>query len=142
MTILHALTARALVRVLLIAGLTAAPWEPDPPAEPSQSGTVHTVDLIPSHSFHPQVVQIRPGDSVVWRNRDQTAHTVVGDPLRALHRIDIEPPSPPKPFHSDEIEPGGTYQNTFTLEGVYRYVCIHHEDEGMNGTVIVERDPQ
>ena len=68
-------------------------------------------------------------------------HAVVGDPHLALHRSDIEPPSPPEPFHSDDLGPGQSFRRTFTLEGVYRYVCPHHEEQGMNGTVIVQGGP-
>lgn len=96
------------------------------------------VRMTADRTFEPQVVTVRVGDEVVWRNDDREVHSVVGDPLLALHRIDIEPPSPPEPFHSGDVAPGGSFSWKFSLAGVYRYVCRHHEEQGMNGTVIVK----
>jgi plastocyanin len=90
------------------------------------------------HAFLPQVLTIRVGDEVVWKNEDHSVHSVVGDPLLALHRIDIEPPAPPEAFHSEDIEPGQAYTHRFALEGTYRYVCLHQEEQGMNGTILVK----
>lgn len=96
-----------------------------------------TVRMTSEHAFLPQAVTVGVGDEVIWKNDDRDVHSVVGDPLLALHRIDVEPPAPPEPFHSEDIPPGGIYSRKFTMEGVYRYVCLHHEEQGMNGTVIV-----
>ena len=112
-----------------------------PGIPPAIVGSTVTVRMTAEHSFEPQIVTIRPGDEVVWKNEGQSTHSVVGDPLLAAHRIDIEPPAPPEPFHSEDVEPGRSYSRRFTLEGVYRYVCRHHEEEGMNGTVIVKPGP-
>jgi len=98
-----------------------------------------TVRMTAAHAFEPRVVTVRPGDEVLWTNDDRAVHSVVGDPWLALHRIDVEPPAPPEPFHSEDLGPGRSYRRTFELEGVYRYVCPHYEEEGMNGTVLVER---
>lgn len=95
------------------------------------------VRMTKDHRFDPQVITLRAGDEVVWKNEDGTVHSVVSDPLRVIHRSDVEPPAPPEPFHSEDIEPGQTFRRAFSMEGVYRYVCVHHEEQGMNGTIIV-----
>jgi plastocyanin len=126
------LMAMGLASVALLAGsATANPL-------PSFSRKQIVVRMTQDHRFDPQVVTIRPGDTVLWKNEDQSVHSVVGDPFLALHRNDIEPPSPPEPFHSDDLKAGQSYSRAFTIEGVYRYVCLHHEEQGMNGTVIVK----
>src|SRR5579863_342608 len=99
------------------------------PAAPSQSVVVRMTTNL---TFEPQVVTVRIGDEVVWQNEDHAVHSVVGDPLLALHRIDIEPPAPPEPFHSGDIAPGERFRRVFSLPGVYRYVCRYHEEHGMN----------
>lgn len=97
------------------------------------------VRMTSGHTFNPPVVFLEPGGAVVWKNEDQARHTLIGDPALALHRIDIEPPSPPEPFHSEAVPPGATFRRSFWLEGVYRYVSLEEEDRGMIGTIIVER---
>lgn len=121
-----------LVSVALLAGSAAANQRPSFERERV------VVRMTQDHRFDPQVVTIRPGDTVHWKNEDQSVHSVVGDPFLALHRNDIEPPSPPEPFHSEDLKAGQSFSRTFTIEGVYRYVCLHHEEQGMNGTVIVK----
>lgn len=95
------------------------------------------VRMTKDHRFDPQVITLRAGEEVVWKNEDDTVHSVVADPLLVAHRSDVEPPAPPEPFHSEDVEPGKSYRRGFSLDGVYRYVCVHHEEQGMNGTVIV-----
>jgi plastocyanin len=97
-----------------------------------------SVRMTPDQAFVPQVLSVREGDVVVWKNEDHRVHSVIGDPLLALQRIDVEPPAPPEPFHSEDVGPGATYAREFTMAGIYRYVCLHHEEQGMNGTVIVQ----
>src|SRR4029079_2457052 len=129
------LVETGLLSAVLLAGSAAAD---DLPPFPARDQVV--VRMTPDHRFDPPVVTIRPGDTVLWKNEDRAVHSVVGDPFLALHRIDIEPPSPPEPFHSEDLQAGHSFSRTFTLEGVYRYVCLHHEEQGMNGTVIVKPD--
>jgi plastocyanin len=100
-----------------------------------------TVRLTSSRTVDPQLLFLHPGEKVEWKNAAGIPLSVVGDPDLALHRIDIEPPAPPEPFHSGVLAPGGSFRHTFALEGVYRYVCPEEEDHGMNGTIIVQRGP-
>src|SRR4051812_12904647 len=103
-----------------------------------QTPTTVTISIT-DPSFAPQVATVAVGDEVVWRNDGHESHSVIGDPLLVRHRSDIEPPIPPEPFHSADLVPGAEFRRVFRLEGVYRYVCLQHEDQGMNGTVIVRR---
>jgi plastocyanin len=105
-------------------------------AGPGAAGPV-VVRMTKDHRFDPQVVTIESGQDVVWTNEDESPHSVVADPLRVQERIDVVPPMPPEPFHSEDVPPGGSYRRGFSLEGVTRYVCGHDEQRGMNGTVIV-----
>lgn len=104
-------------------------------------GVVVRVIITPDDTFEPQVVTIYSGEDVEWQNATQSVRTIIGDPLRALHRSDIEPPSPPESFHSDPIGAGRGFQKRFGIAGVYRYVCLEREGKGMNGTIIVKIPP-
>ena len=46
----------------------------------------------------------------------------------ALHMIDSVP--------TGEVK---TFDYTFTLPGTYRYTCVPHEKDGMNGEVVVTK---
>jgi plastocyanin len=119
---------------MFLAFASALEWTP---AQAANRPSTTTVRMTREHSFEPQVILVFPGDEVVWQNDDHAVHSVVSDILLVHHRSDVEPPAPPEPFHSDDLAPGQSYRRVFTLEGVYRYVCLHHEEVGMNGTVIV-----
>jgi plastocyanin len=126
----------ALVAAVVTLGFLGAPGGSSAaPAAPRRRPAV--IRMTQDHQFLPQVVTIVRGEAVVWENEDERVHDVIGDPLLARHRSDIMPPSPPVPFHSGDIEPGARFRHSFPLAGIYRYVCRDHEEQGMNGTVIV-----
>jgi plastocyanin len=59
--------------------------------------------------FEPDALTVHPGDTVIWRNEDMVAHTVVGGPL-----------------HSSSIADGQTYQWTAGEPADIPYVCTLH----------------
>jgi plastocyanin len=97
-----------------------------------------TVEMTASHTFNPREITIRSGETVTWKNTSKDVHTVTADPARAAKKDNISLPQGAKPFHSGEIQPGKTWRMTFTVPGTYKYVCSHHEDHGMMGTVTVK----
>lgn len=89
-------------------------------------------------SFEPAHVSVKVGQTVQWANTDAVMkHTVTADPsLARTHGSVILPPGA-APFNSGMLDPGHTYQYTFTVPGLYRYFCIPHERFGMVGEVDV-----
>jgi hypothetical protein len=75
---------------------------------------------IASFSYTPSDVQIRAGDTVVWRNLDPTVHTVTASRGE---------------FASASMRQGQTFAVQFNAPGVYPYFCEPHEF--MRGTVSV-----
>jgi plastocyanin len=65
-------------------------------------------------------VEISPGTTVVWVNRDPVTHTVTADDGK---------------FDSDTIDPGKTWSRTFGEAGTFAYHCTPHPF--MKGTVTV-----
>jgi len=108
---------------------------PPPSAEPS-SVTVR-VAMDRKDRFFPDVIAIRPGDTVEWINNSDRLHAVTNDPASAIRADDVGRPAGTAPFDSGYVEPGKTYRQRFTQEGEYRYVCFLHETGGMVGTVLV-----
>ena len=90
------------------------------PAGAQAAPAVHTV-VIEGMRFIPQRLELRPGDTVVWRNKDPFPHTATaaggGGPA------------------SPAIAPGGSWTFTATRRGQYPYLCTLHRT--MTGTLVV-----
>jgi plastocyanin len=88
-------------------------------------------------SFNPATVNIRAGQTVEWRNTSIIAHTVTDNPPAAAKAGDSALPPGAIPFSSGDISAGKIFAYKFTVPGIYRYFCTHHEGDGMVGTVVV-----
>ena len=69
----------------------------------------HTV-TIEAVAFKPDVVEARPGDSVVWINNDPFPHTVTASGK----------------FDSKEIKPGESWTYKVQQSGEMSYICTLH----------------
>ena len=76
---------------------------------------------IDNFTFGPQVVTVKPGDTVTWTNRDDIPHTVVSDD---------------KVFKSKVLDTDEKFSYTFTKPGTYGYFCSIHPK--MTGKVVVQ----
>ncbi len=72
-----------------------------------------------NYRYSPEVIKIKKGDTVIWKNTDSAGHDVVG-----------------KNFDSKTFHKGEVFSVTFNETGTYDYICSFHN--GMNGKVIVE----
>jgi plastocyanin len=88
--------------------------------------------------FLPDKITIKVGDTVEWVNNAKTLHSVDGDPSMVLKPSDVSLPPGAKPFDSGFMKPDMTWQYTFTVPGTYKYTCVPHEKDGMNGQVVVK----
>jgi plastocyanin len=95
------------------------------------------VDMTTTLGFSPQTLTIQAGEAVLWRNQSLFAHTVTFDPAQADDRADVALPIGVEPFGSGDIPQGETFARKFTVPGTYRYICRHHQDTNMEGTIIV-----
>jgi len=98
------------------------------------NGTVNMTDA----GFEPPTIVIKPGQKVVWKNSSDVTHNVVADPAKAVYAVNVQLPATVAPFASQSLLPGQSYAHTFTVPGVYKYVCTLHEASGMKGTIIVK----
>lgn len=85
--------------------------------------------------FQPNLVTVRRGDTVEWRNTSVVMHTVTGDPQKAGRPGLASVPSGASPFNSGNLKAGRIFKHTFTVPGTYKYYCEIHD--GMTGTVVV-----
>jgi plastocyanin len=94
------------------------------------------------HSFQPQVVTIRAGQTVLWKNTSLIWHTATADPRQAKRPEDVSLPEGAEAFDSGKVVAGDSFSHTFTVPGTYRYFCRPHELKGMVGQVVVTPAPQ
>jgi plastocyanin len=118
-----ALAVAALATGAILAGaLLPAPAAGAVPAAVEAAGATEAAVTIDNFTFAPPVLTVAAGTRVVWTNRDDIPHTVVGaeDP-RALR-------SPP-------LDTDDRFSFAFAAPGTYRYFCSLHPH--MQGTVVV-----
>ena len=90
------------------------------------------------HTFDPDHVTVKVGDSVEWVNSDESGiHQVTNDPKFASDADDVSGPDGSQPFNSKSLIGGKSFVQKFTVPGVYKYTCPPHESDGMNGQVTV-----
>ena len=88
--------------------------------------------------FEPAVIEIKAGQTVVWKNSSREVHTVTADPGQATNPQDVELPQGAQRFDSGFLNPTQNYEHTFRTPGTYRYVCTLHEVQRMIGQIIVK----
>jgi plastocyanin len=77
-----------------------------------------------TYGYTPDVITVVIGknNTVFWTNSDSAAHTVTSDSAGV--------------FDSGTLNPGGTFQWTFTAPGTFTYHCSFHP--WMQGTIVVK----
>jgi plastocyanin len=92
-------------------------------------GGAMTVEVsMVDNAFEPSEITVSPGTTVIWTNNGAVAHTATAG----------ERDNPTGMFDSGNVDPGGTFEYTFTDEGTFPYFCSIHP--GMDGTVIVSSE--
>lgn len=134
----------------MVYGLHEYDWNPPPrgrdtgkgrtapvTAQPVATGAA-TVEMTDDATFKPSKIEVMVGTTVHWQNRSKDEHTVTDDPKVASDPKDVAMPAGARPFNSGTVKPGGTFEQTFTIPGVYKYVCEPHEDMDMKAQVVVK----
>ena len=88
-------------------------------------------------AFQPDVIKIKVGDSVEWKNVGNEVHHATSDPSLAIKPTEVTNPPGAEPFDSGFLRPGETFTHIFTVPGEYKYTCVVHEAKGMIGTIVV-----
>jgi plastocyanin len=122
------MTGRIVVALLALAAL-ALLWPSATPVAagggcrgmPVTEGSTTTVQLSEMPCFSPEMVHIRPGDTVTWANEGLVAHTVTGENASW--------------GDFSELSRGDSVAHRFDAAGVYPYYCLLHP--GMVGAIVV-----
>ena len=118
--------ARAVTFALILAPTLLLAWLP----AGAYAATVSVTASSPTNTFGPNVVTIRPGDTVIWSN------------TAGIHNVHLDDNSfvmPPNPASAP-----WQVQNTFNTPGIFRYHCDLHGAAGgvgMAGVVKVTAAP-
>lgn len=111
---------------------------PEPTTHPTTAAAAKVVSMTADDTFKPDNLTIPAGTTVRWVNSSAHSHTVTDDPKVASDAKDVSRPNGAKPFNSGKVPPGGKFEHTFDVPGVYKYVCEPHEDMDMKGQITVE----
>lgn len=97
------------------------------------------------HAFTPETERVTAGETVTWVNDSEESHTVtaVEDSLPEGAAYFSSGESSSEDDANDDlggelIVPGEEFEWTFEEPGTYRYYCIPHRSDGMEGSVVVE----
>jgi len=104
-------------------------------AQPATRGL--EVTMTDNLRYLPEVLHVRVGDTVVWRNTSNLVHTVTADSSRVSVPAMVSLPAGASPFDSGDLAPGAVFAHTFTLPGSYNYLCAPHDRMGMVGLIVV-----
>jgi FtsP/CotA-like multicopper oxidase with cupredoxin domain len=104
-----------------IPGLSPLSTQTASPSGTSASGETVEISMVDDR-FNPPSVTIKAGTTVIWVNRGADWHSVA-----AFDRS----------FESGQVAPGESFTYTFTVPGVYKFICKHHARQGMFGTIVV-----
>lgn len=87
--------------------------------------------------FSPQGLAISPGTRIRFVNDDAgNSHTTTAYHPDLFDRH-LRIPAGAKPWDSDYLLPGKTFEVTLSAPGVYDYYCLPHELAGMVGRIVV-----
>jgi plastocyanin len=77
---------------------------------------------ISNYSFHPAILTVNKGSTVIWVNKDDDVHT-------------IKSTGGPETFNSPALDSGNQFGFTFHRTGTYHYTCSVHPY--MHGVIVV-----
>ena len=101
------MTSRGIAAFLVLIACCAASVA----AQRGRKPVTHTVTIDRS-AFQPATLTIKPGDTVVWVNKDIVSHTATS--------------ATPKVFESGTIDTGKSWKKVFTAKGDFPYHCRFH----------------
>ena len=111
--------------------LIGAMWVTLAASAPQAFAETKVVEIrIADLAFVPQVVHVHVGQSIVWTNQDQVAHTVTSGTTTDTNVW----------TSSEPLGEGQTFSLVLKEPGTYAYFCKpHFYDASMHGRVIVDR---
>jgi plastocyanin len=98
----------------------------EPPAIPTPTDAVGkpvVMVWMGEHYYSPSTLTVPVGTTVMW--------WMLGTQEHDVWAYDGS-------FHSPTMGPGSTYTHTFTKAGTFKYFCVPHYGDGMEGEIVVK----
>ncbi|MFZ2049110.1 MAG: cupredoxin domain-containing protein [Minisyncoccia bacterium] len=103
---------------------TTAPEVTTQTAQAASAQVPKTVQVeIKNMSFIPSTIKINPGDTIMWTNNDETAHSIVFDDKNLMK--------------SKTLQKGDTFGFAYATPGTLTYHCGIHSS--MKGSIVVSK---
>ncbi|MDE2448387.1 MAG: cupredoxin domain-containing protein [Gammaproteobacteria bacterium] len=118
---LHTLSALAALLIAVLCAAALVSNSRPAAAAPARSAKPSAI-TINNYTFHPGVLTVAKGSTVVWINKDDDVHTIKGT-------------DGPEAFNSPALETGSKFGFTFDHPGTYHYICTVHPY--MHGVIVV-----
>lgn len=127
--------ALAVLLALLVAGCSSS-GSASSSTSSTSAGSSSSVTL-KSLMFMPEVLTVKVGTKVIWRNDEPITHTVTSGRVTGLDKTSglRTGQKPDGVFNARLKGQGDTFSHTFTEPGTYSYYCDIHF--GMNAKVVV-----
>ena len=113
----------ALVVIAVVAG-SACGGDDDAASQTAEADAAGTEVVMKLIAFKPEVVTVRPGASVTWKQQDTGAHTVTSGTVEQGSAGVA--PRPDGRFDSGPLDQGRTFRFTFAEAGTYDFFCSLH----------------
>lgn len=115
----HGMLFLRTVRIMLGLSVLALGLLGSAPGQEKSSNKTHTV-LIKGLAFVPQRLEVRAGDTVIWKNEDIVPHTATAK----------------ESFNSKELGPQQSWRYVAQRKGIYPFICTYHPT--MKGELVVK----
>lgn len=106
--------------------------------------TLEVVEVeIKNMAYVPADLEVCLGQTVRWTNREDPStvpvirHTVTANPAHSVVPGNVILPEGATIFESAALVPGAVFEHTFTVLGMYQYICRPHELMGHIGRLTV-----
>ncbi len=139
----------AVLRLPIDSGTTIAAGTSGPAQSDGEPSKATVLSFLDRDRLNSTTITVRAGTTITWRNlSNNEPHTVTfpvaGQPLPPAYGNPFSPPTGGTTYDGSEIvnsgvlNSGDEFHLTFTKPGTYAYECLFHDEEHMEGTVIVK----
>jgi plastocyanin len=96
-----------------------------------------TIEMTNGATYNPAELIVSQGEKITWLNKSSEIQTITVITRKENDKVLAQAPKDAEPFSSGAIKPGETFSYTFYIPGVYEFISLPNEADGMSGKIIV-----